>query len=849
MEKEPLSFGLPNVDPLSMTNMLSQSAIVSQETMVQAELAPPTSVAALGFAQQEAVARGYLRHFVSKLDPSGASTSDVLKIVGGAIRSQDFATLNKVSPDLASVLSIYTNKPDEFSKYNNFAKEILQGQIAIADSTSSLAKAEVAAASARTAAGIISGSSGYAEDIFKTSFTIEGLGSYVSATQPLIEDLRSQALLETDEGIKSAMLSKAEAAENSLISGSVSNALRNLKPDQVDRLRATLASGDTQYIEGLSSSARADFFVIEQSFSSAEQRAKIDNLMAEYASGPAKFIEDTARLNAQAKANQFIDSQLPSLINSGNLDGLSTNVKTLNENLSTISGLSEGDIKTSQERIYVEGARAALGLAIGQLSSEQQVLAISSYIRTGNAEGLPPSFVQSLDKVKEYSSFIDDKGFLDSVINTFSLQRQRELEAKAKEASIARATQLATTGQANPQTEEGRTAASNLVLRDLNSIITRDGSPPVSNLPTDLLTNPAYANDQRFSQIFSRIYNTQNLMPNELQTALQSVADGNLNVTQNFDYKTVLSHYEKMRLIEGPTGSIPNPALDALSLEQRGVLNFLLDAPTVLGSEADIGAMFSSARQLQLKEDYPRAVERFLGDVKLDQWLVNSIDDYSLLNNSEQASIKALTNFMISQSLSTSGMNMSEASISRAVNRQMNEWFPDGGGKVVQIDQFGMASRRTKYALSKTVGAYEDDFVNHILSNVATLTSATSTARSFYNSVNAFSGPRETSQAMMEGLGFIKVQPYLELVAAGPDSLGGVSYYVHEFDPSTGIRKMVRTTDASGAQIPLIFSTKEPEFVSKTNAKELSGNAEQLRRAELDKLIYDDLQNNIPVSP
>jgi hypothetical protein len=835
MEKEPLSFGLPKVEPVSFTDVLSQSTLVAQQDMVQAELAPPTSISALGFAQQEAVARGYLRHFTSKLNPADPTTSDVLKIVNGAIRSQDFNTLRKVSPELASVLSIYAGNPVAFDKYNTFAKEVLQGQITIAESTSQLAKAESDAASAQTVVGILSDTPNIANNVYRNAFSLQGLGSYVKNIGSEVQSIRAQAATETDEKIRSAMLDRANVVEDSLIRGAVGNALRDLTPDEVDQLRGTLATGNTEYIDGLPPSVRANFFVIEQSFTSADQRSKIDNLMAEYASGPAKFIEDNARRNAQKEADEFVSSQLPKLINSRSLNDITAGVETLNAILSTIGGLSDGDRKATEERILVEASRALLSVAFGQTANEDQVQAIASYIRTGDAGSLPASITDAADKAREYAALIDDKGFLDSVTNTFALQRQRDIEVAAKELSKIRSMNLAVIGQANPDTEEGRAAASGVVLSDINSAITRTGAAPTPEMLVGFFTKPAYPNDQRFSQAFTRVYNTPNFMPVELHTAFQAVADGNLNITNDFNYKTVLSHYEKMRLIEGPTGFIPNPALDALSLEQRGILNFLLDAPTVLGQEADIGSMFSSARQLQLKEDYPKAAERFLGDVKLDEWLVSSVDSYGLLNASEQASIKALSNFMIAQSLSTSGMSMTEKSLARAVNRQMDEWFPDGGGKVIQIDHNGMPSRRTKYALSKTVGTDEDDFTVFALSEVSRYAAEGFTARSFYNSFTGF-----------DSLGMQSTKPYLELVAAGPDSFGGVSYYVHEFDPRTGIRKMVQRNDNKGA---LIISTREPSFASRVEAKRAAKESEQIQRAELDKLIYVGMQNNIPVMP
>jgi hypothetical protein len=338
-------------------------------------------------------------------------------------------------------------------------------------------------------------------------------------------------------------------------------------------------------------------------------------------------------------------------------------------------------------------------------------------------------------------------------------------------------------------------------------------------------------------------------MPTELLTALQSVANGNLTTSNRFNYNTVLSHYEKMRLIETPTGSIPNPAMNALTPYEKGILDTMIAAKVVI-PEDQIPIIFSAAREQLIDPNFSDRANRFLGETSLDDWLSTSINSFSLLSPDQRESIKALANVTIAQSFASPAMATSPSGLKTALNRQMDEFFPDGGGKVVQIDTNGMPSRRTQYALSKTVGSYEDDFVSYVLSDVQKLAGEGFTARNFYSEIVSstpkFFAPTLYTMGREAIVNSLRGDKYLELVPSGPDSLGGVSYYVHEFDPRTGIRKMVQRNDGQG---PIIVSTKERGFTSIVDGKVAAENAEQLRRAEFDKLIYETELSQIPVMP
>ena len=137
--KQKLSFSnVPALNPSSLGGFLASSMKVAQEDVIKAELAPPESMAQLNFDQQQAVARGFLRGFVNKLDKTNPDSKEILNILNGAIRSQDFATVESISPKLASALSIYKENPKAFNDFQSFSKEVLQGQAALTSASLSL---------------------------------------------------------------------------------------------------------------------------------------------------------------------------------------------------------------------------------------------------------------------------------------------------------------------------------------------------------------------------------------------------------------------------------------------------------------------------------------------------------------------------------------------------------------------------------------------------------------------------------------------------------------------------------------------------------------------------------------
>jgi hypothetical protein len=819
--KQKLSFSnVPALNPSSLGGFLASSMKVAQDDVIKAELAPPESMAQLNFDQQQAVARGFLRGFVNKLDKTNPDTKEVLNILNGAIRSQDFATIESISPKLGSALSIYKQNPKAFNDYQSFSKEMLQGQMAVVESTSKLKEAEVQAATAQAARLFNSDTQNFASTVRNTAATISGLGSYTRDLNAQIAELRQAAVNEPDDVKREALTGRVEALESSLIDGSVSNLVRGFTPDDVGRLRQAFADGD---YTNLKPEERTSFFIMQQSFQSPEARKKIDDQLAAYASGPAKFTEQKTVDAALNTLNADVTSQLTLFPTFTNSFQIGSSVSNLTGKINAIPGLPDGDRSSAIEAVNVGAARSSLALAMKSASSEADTLAINSYVRTGNRGNLPDSVIKSLEDFKQYATAVGDKGFVDSTLNSMTLQRDREIKAVIEQRQKQRAIADVAVGMGNAETDSGRAAASSFILNNLNSAVTAVGAAPLPDVPRDFFTNPTYIQDPNLAPVFNSLYSTSGAMPNELFVALESVADGNIRTQGGFDYKTVLAHYQRIRSISTASGSISNPSLNALSLEERGMLDFLVEVPRLLGSEDALIPMISSANQVRMQENFPKNVERFLGDVKLDDWMQESLgDSYGLLSAPQRESVKALTNFMIAQSMSTDGMSLTPKSLARRLNSQMDEWFPDGGGYVVELVD-GMPSRRTKYALSQTVGENRSEFVTYVLDQVAQYAPEGLRAKSFSSDM--------PSIIFEDGS---KIEPYLELIPRGQDALGGISYMVAEFDPGTGIRTTINRNDGQG---PLMISTRERGFVSIVNDIQ----AQKMLSAERERNLYKAL--------
>jgi hypothetical protein len=806
-KKPKLSFaGVPSVNltanPASLGGYLATSIKVGQENAVKAELSPPESLARLEFVQQEAVARGLLKHFVGKLDKSNPDTATILEGINGAIRSQDLSSVEAFSPELASVLSIYAKNPKAFGDYNDFSKEYLQGQIAVTKSVSSLAKAESDAAVAADIRKANANTADFATSVYNTASTIQATGSYARDVRAAVTDLRNQAVAETNEAVITSLNDRAKTIETSLADGLVSTLVRGKSSDDVTRIRQAVA--DNNYAN-LTDDERTNFFILMDGIS-PDMRDHIDTELGAYASGPAKFAETKQREEAVASVNS-VRSDLFAFRSLGSTEQIQSAVTEAVSAIEGIPGLPDGDAKSVKDEAYIEAANAALGLATKSASSAEELTQMQAYVTNKEVGNLSPEVLKNLDTFVQLGGLVTDNGFRQSAFNYAEQIRNDQLDDARSARALMDATNNVAAGRGNPNTQEGRAAADNWTVGLVNRYRSDVGGVPLTAPPADLWSNPTYMQDPQYSKVFSMVYKTPGAMPSGLLNSFQSLASGVYN-------PTTMAHYNAMKSVSTPQGLIPNPALNALGEDERGRLEFYSQV-LQLTPEANIATLTAAANQNMSKEGFSKTVGMFLGsgeEKPINDWMLESITDYQLLNTAQQESVKSLVTYLVADTLAGGPAQQTPKSIARRINEQMNSWFPDSEGYVIDMSN-GLPSSRTKLALSQTIPKYQSEFIQYVQDEVSkTAPDAIATKFAKSPSTGFFGALESTSQTIAYGYG-AQVKPFIQLVPRGTDRFGGQTYMVTSFNPESGMRNPVVKQNGE----PLMVSTAEPGFAAITN--------------------------------
>lgn len=792
----------PTANPTSLTGYLSMSMQVAQKNAVEAELAPAPSMEKLTFDQQQALTRGYLKYFVNKLDKSNPDTATILKGVDGALRSQDFNALGQFFPELVPSLSIYQNNPKALGNYVDFAKEFLGGQIKVVESVSSMAKAEADAAVAADIRKANANTADFATSVYNTASSIQATGSYARDVRSAVTDLRSQAVAETNEDVVTSLNDRAKVIETSLTDGLVTQLVRGKTPDEVDRIRQAVA--DNNY-SNLTDDERTNFFILMDGIS-PDMRDHVDTELGAYAAGPAKFAETKQREEAVASVNS-LRSELFAFRSLGSTDQIQSAVTETVSAIESIPGLPDGDAKSVKDEAYIEAAKAALNLATRSAASTEDLTQMQSYISSGEAGNLSPEVLRNLDAFVELGGLVTDNGFRQSAFNSAEQLRNDQLDEAANARALMDATNNVAAGRGNPTTQEGRTAADNWTVGLVNRYRSDVGGVPLTAPPADLWTNPTYMQDPQYSKVFSMVYKTPSAMPSGLLNSFQSLAAGVYN-------PTTMAHYNAMKSVSTPQGIIPNPALNALDENERGRLEFYSQV-LQLAPEANIATLTAAANQNMSKEGFSKTVGMFLGsgeEKPINDWMLESITDYQLLNTAQQESVKSLVTYLVADTLAGSPTQQTPQSIARRINEQMNSWFPDSEGYVIDMSN-GLPSSRTKAALSQTIPKYQAEFIQYVQDEVSKNAPNAQATKFMKSPRTGFFGALEsTSQAIAYGYG-AAVKPFIQLVPRGTDRFGGQTYMVTSFNPESGMRNPVIKQNGE----PLMVSTAEPGFASITN--------------------------------
>jgi hypothetical protein len=829
IKKPKLTFaGVPPIDltanPASLGGYLATSIKVGQENAIKAELSPAASMAELDFAQQQAVTRGYLRHVVSKLDKVNPDTAIILEGLNGAIRSQDLVSVEEFSPELASLLSIYNKNPKSFEDYTEFSKEFLQGQIAVSKSSSTLAKSQADAEIAASVRKFSAGTPDATTSIYNSVTSVAAKETFARGIRDQVSNLRGQAVASVEPAVTATLNDRAKAMELSLTDGLISSLVRGKTPDDVTRIREAVADNNRRNLSFEESYA---FSVLTKN-ASPEIRDHIDSQLSEYAAGPAKFAETRQREAAVSYA-QELKTELPILATMRDITKIQGATNELIAAVGSAVGLPDGDANKAKDDIYAQGANAALNLAIKTAGSVEAMTEMQDYARSGEIGNLSVEVRSYLDTFVRFGGLVSDNGFRDGQFNSAKELRKAQLTQAADARVRSDNIKNVSAGRGDALTEQGQTAASDWTLGLINRYGSAIDRPALAKAPADLWRNPTYMQDPQYSKVFADVYKTAGAMPVELLRELETFAAG-------VDSPTALAHYNAMKVLSTPDGFVPNPALMALDENERGRLDFYSEVSRLTDTKISIASLTAAANKNMSKEGFSKTVSMFLGageEKPLNDWMVESIDDYQLLNPAQQESVKSLVTFLVADTLAGGPAQQTPKSIARKINDQMNGWFPSGEGYVIDMSN-GLPSSRTKFALSQTIGPYKAEFLSFATSEYRRLF-PDAPAKDFLTPTGTgiLADLGRTAKYMAEGVG-AKVVPYMQFVPRGKDRFGGVTYMVVSIDPETGsIPQPIMLPSGE----PFMVSTNEPDFMAITNSiaadKQLLTDQQEAARKEI----------------
>jgi hypothetical protein len=837
---------------MGVSSFLMESMRVATEDAVTAELVPPSSMADLSWRQKTTISKGYLVHYLNKQDSKDPKTVEKMKKLNGAIRSFDLATIYEVDPNLGAVMSIYADRPSELEDFNKYSNGILQGRIAIAEVDSQEAKAASDLAIKKSVALAALNDPSVTAQVRSDAATmpINALADYTDRIFDDISRLRQEAALGDNEDLIKGNNATADAAEAGLVSGLVSQLTRGKSISDINRFDQAFTDGDFSLL------SQDEVKVFEALLSldsrSANIRGQVDNLFEEYRAGPAKFAQDAAAEAARSVVSDGITPIIMNMVGSKSLEAVTSTHSSVMSLLGGIAGLSSDDRASAERSLNEAATTTLLNLAFAKTRTPEQLRLAANYAEDRlSLEGLPADIVSEIDTARAYAAQTGLSEFWARKINQTRQNQDEKLKSAIDAQQLSALKFSAATGDGVASTDAGRKVADLVVLDKINSQLTAQGLDAITALPLDFATNPQYLNDPGLQPVFNTIYNTPGLMPEVFHSAFLSLSDGNLNGAE-----VVLAHYEKMKTLETRSGTIPNPSLvKSLDPRELGMLEMMSTARRLISDPSELAALFSASKALEQSPAFQETVSAFFGETSMKQWLQDSLGDkYSILNDGQRASVEALTASMIAQNSLPNGVKYTPKTLGRAINQQMDTWFPSGDGYVLATDQFGTMSGFSKNALSQVIPDHVDDFLGLVIEDVK-LYAAGETAKNFrpatskYSQISMTAGVVRSSQA-----DYRDDESHLVLVDGGDDGRGGALYYVHEFDPRTGMSRQVffkdKAVDSKGQPLvgPMLVSTKEDRFVAVVEAKSAQKRADELEKG---KALYDSYRQfeSLVISP
>jgi hypothetical protein len=461
------------------------------------------------------------------------------------------------------------------------------------------------------------------------------------------------------------------------------------------------------------------------------------------------------------------------------------------------------------------GSKASLTQFFGGSPSEQQIDEAKSLIEGGAIrEGvLTQNQIDLLSAARESATVAGKTSELRTVFNNQQDVARRRRETVEKEVKRASAIEQINIGIANGRDRETRMLFEEDIQQRYKNVL---GNRTLASIWSD----PAAISDPNVSPILDEL-KAKNIMPESLHNAFTQFARGSWI---GGDPTVLLSHYSNFRTYQFEGTVMDNPMMDALTVGERSMLDYLNDTIPVFGNEspARIAQMFKVGQQYQEDAMFQAKVKSFFGDQTIEEFVLglDGIDNVPL------SGVNAMTAATLNLYAISRAEGLSPEQIKDRMESQLEKTYPSGAGYVFGIGN----TTRTRFPLSKAAPANEDLFREHVISRI---TEVSPDVKVYFGKGLETDSWRDWGRAVSGALSFHKAPDYFYLQPLDARSDGEVRYIVKQRQPlEAGGDRVVMDNN-----VPLIISNRDADFISKAATRANAERQEAIQRG------YDIMQD------
>jgi len=817
------SMGGEEAPALSIAQTISESSLAANTDAVDAGILPVGVLDSLPIEQRLAYARGAIRSWGSSLDPANPASEQQILRLQAALGAQDMGSVARIAPELIPYIGFLETNPTLFREFESFSDGVLSDFARLANIEGSETR-QAQQAAQNLAIAAFKDQTAFSQAAIARDVRNLSDADVVAYTRQIVQELRRSrqaALANPDENERKAQIERLDAQAAGLQDGLFARLARGQTQTDVDRLRQAFADRD---VSRLSQEERILFGQLEfLEFALPGTFDAFDRLFENYravARGTEQVVQERAYQELQAVA-----AIIPNIANmSGPLIG--ETVDQVIAAIRGIQGLSDGDRRSAERDVYAQAMRANLIDAFRSAETQDDLTSLRGFVSgTVSPNQISEAARNSIEEARRNSGLTGRDGDLSSAANEIMTRMSAQIDARDRyEAEQLRIQQVAG-GAGNPSSREDRAAADTAIG---NWYFSATGE----ELPPDFFTSPEYINDANLNELMRFVGTTPGFMPQSMLNAFESIARGNLASRPGYDPATVLAHWSNMRTIDVNGTVFRNSAISALSESDIAVLDLMTDSVPFFGVDGFAEA-YRNAQMTMNSPEFQGQISAQLGGATLPNWLSENVPAYNELNSGQRASIQGVAATLLSMSRASPQIGSGEKWLTNRLETHLDRMLPDSNGAVVTYDSNGFASTRSEFTLEAVLGQDTDAFKTYALNNISEF--APTAPAVFSRGSAASEGPIAlTARAISTGLGFARPQPYSFLVPFGRSPDGGVTYYVHMFDPETAQTRRVLREDGDNRGAPLIISTAEPAFRSMIEAPDYLSVARG-RRALIDR--------------